>query len=165
MKQGEVRKEEGEKWRATEKDWLMWKRLKILFNPAWIYLYIYKPEILFILLVSLESHCCKQLLQWRHTYTTDTISVSNLLRLELRKHDTGGTHPERAQQLVNDAMHVVERQGVEDDVIFGPRPLWNQTLDLSRQRRGQQVKMSQNKSLHFASTVTKSATRLSKLFV
>lgn len=47
----------------------------------------------------------------------------DLLRLEVRQHDTGGTHPEGAQQLVNDAMNVVKWQGVEDDVISGPRPL------------------------------------------
>lgn len=50
--------------------------------------------------------------------------------MEFGKHDTGGTHPEWAQQLVNDAMNVVERQGVQDDIISGPRPFWNQTLDL-----------------------------------
>ena len=47
----------------------------------------------------------------------------DLLRLELRQHDAGGAHPERAQQLVHDAMHVVQRQGVQDDIISGPRPL------------------------------------------
>lgn len=47
----------------------------------------------------------------------------DLLRQEFRQHDAGGAHPEWAQKLVNDAVHVVERQGVEDDVIFGPRPL------------------------------------------
>lgn len=50
-------------------------------------------------------------------------SDRDLLRLEVWQHDTGGAHPERAQQLVNDAMNVVEWQGMEDDVISGPRPL------------------------------------------
>lgn len=47
----------------------------------------------------------------------------DLLRLEVRQHNAGGTHPEGAQQLVNDAMNVVKWQGMEDDVISGPRPL------------------------------------------
>lgn len=42
--------------------------------------------------------------------------------MEFGKNDTGGAHPEWAQQLVNDAMNVVERQGVQDDIISGPRP-------------------------------------------
>lgn len=58
------------------------------------------------------------------------MAFSDLLRLELRQHNTGGAHPQWTQQLVHDAVHVVERQGVQDDIIFGPRPLQNQTLHL-----------------------------------
>lgn len=53
----------------------------------------------------------------------ETERSPDLLRLEVRQHDAGGAHPERAQQLVHDAVHMVERQGVEDDVISGPCPL------------------------------------------
>lgn len=60
----------------------------------------------------------------------------NLLRLEFRKHDASGAHPQRAQQLVDDAVHVVQRQGVEDDVVPRPRPLRDQTLDLTETERG-----------------------------
>lgn len=50
--------------------------------------------------------------------------------MEVWQHDAGGPHPERAKQLVNDAVNMVEWQDVEDDIIAGPRPLGNQTLDL-----------------------------------
>lgn len=46
-----------------------------------------------------------------------------LLRLEGRQHDGGGTHPERSEQLVDDAMDVVQGQCVKDDIISGPAPL------------------------------------------
>ena len=75
----------------------------------------------------------------------------DLLRQEVRQHDAGGAHPEWAQELVNDAVHVVERQGVEDDVIFGPRPLWNQTLDLmdeTREERESVFRMNRSISFH-----------------
>lgn len=54
---------------------------------------------------------------------TETKWSLDLLRLEFRQHDAGGAHPQRAQQLINNAMHMVERQGVEDDIISGPSPL------------------------------------------
>lgn len=50
--------------------------------------------------------------------------------MEVWQHDAGSTHPEWTQQLVNDAMNMVKWQNVEDDIIIGPRPLGNQTLDL-----------------------------------
>lgn len=46
-----------------------------------------------------------------------------LLGMKVWQHDAGGAHPQRTQQLVDDAVDVVQGQGVEDDVIFGPRPL------------------------------------------
>lgn len=50
--------------------------------------------------------------------------------MEVWQHDAGSTHPEWTQQLVNNAMNMVKWQNVEDDIITGPRPLGNQTLDL-----------------------------------
>lgn len=55
-----------------------------------------------------------------------------LLGVKVWQHDAGGAHPQRAQQLVDDAVDVVQGQGVEDDVVLGPRPLGNQTLNLRR---------------------------------
>lgn len=65
-----------------------------------------------------KRHCVLR----RETEEEEEECISDLLRMEFGKHDTGGTHPEWAQQLVNDAMNVVERQGVQDDIISGPRP-------------------------------------------
>lgn len=45
--------------------------------------------------------------------------------MEVWQHDAGGTHPEWAQQLVDNAVNMVEWQGMEDDIIAGPRPLGN----------------------------------------
>lgn len=66
--------------------------------------------------------------------------------MEVWQHDAGSTHPEWTQQLVNDAMNMVKWQNVEDDIIIGPRPLGNQTLDLEdeegdkKKEKPQQVK-------------------------
>lgn len=43
--------------------------------------------------------------------------------MKVWQHDAGGAHPQRTQQLVDDAVDVVQGQSVEDDVVFGPRPL------------------------------------------
>lgn len=50
--------------------------------------------------------------------------------MEVWQHDASSTHPEWTQQLVNNAMNMVQWQNVEDDIVTGPRPLGNQTLDL-----------------------------------
>lgn len=43
--------------------------------------------------------------------------------MKVWQHDAGGAHPQGAQQLVDDAVDVVQWQGVENYIIFGPRPL------------------------------------------
>lgn len=53
-----------------------------------------------------------------------------LLSAELWQHDAGRSHPERTHQLVYDAMHMVEGQRVQDDIISTPGPLGDQTLNL-----------------------------------
>lgn len=66
--------------------------------------------------------------------------------MEVWQHDASSTHPEWTQQLVNDAMNMVQWQNVEDDIVTGPRPLGNQTLDLEdeggdrKKRKPQKVK-------------------------
>lgn len=80
----------------------------------------------------------KLFLYFFNVYDLDSQCASGryLLGVKVWQHDAGGAHPQRTQQLVDDAVDVVQRQGVQDDVVFGPRPLQNQTLDLVRWTRG-----------------------------
>lgn len=63
--------------------------------------------------------------------------------MEVWQHDAGGTHPEWTQQLVDNAVNMVEWQSVEDDIIAGPRPLRNQRLDL-KDEKAQRAEMSKS---------------------
>ncbi len=58
-----------------------------------------------------------------------------LLSSELWQHDAGSTHPEWAHQFVYDAMHMVKGQCVQDDIIFIPSPLRDQTLNLQDKKK------------------------------
>lgn len=53
-----------------------------------------------------------------------------LLRVELGQHDAGGPDPQRAQELVHDAMNMVKGQSVENHIVSAPGPFTHQTLNL-----------------------------------
>lgn len=54
-----------------------------------------------------------------------------LLRAELGQHEAGGTHPQGAQELIHDAVHVMKGEGVQDHIVFAPSPLAHQRLNLT----------------------------------
>lgn len=107
----------------------MWKELKVFFHPAALCPYSSLSMIAWVLQSLPEPYSCTTLLmngilyQKKKKDKKKEEGSRDLLRQEFGQHDAGGAHPQWAQKLVNDAVHVVERQGVEDDVIFGPRPL------------------------------------------
>lgn len=52
------------------------------------------------------------------------------LRAEFREHDARGSHPERAQQLIDHPVDVVQRQHVQDHILLLPLPFLNQPRGL-----------------------------------
>lgn len=52
------------------------------------------------------------------------------LRVEFREHDARGSHPQRAQQLIDHPVDVVQRQHVQDHILLLPFPLLNQPRGL-----------------------------------
>lgn len=52
------------------------------------------------------------------------------LRVEFREHDARGSHPQRAQQLIDHPVDVVQRQHVQDHILLLPLPLLNQPRGL-----------------------------------
>lgn len=53
-----------------------------------------------------------------------------LLSTELRQHDTGGSYPQRTEQLVDHAVDMVQREDMKDHIIFCPCPCVDQPSHL-----------------------------------
>lgn len=54
------------------------------------------------------------------------------VRVEFREHDARGSHPQRAQQLVDHPVDVVQGQHVQDHILLLPLPLLNQPRGLQK---------------------------------
>lgn len=65
-----------------------------------------------------------------------------LLGAELRQHHAGGPDPERTQQLVDQAVDVVQREDVEDHVVLSPGPLADQPRHLREESRASEQQRS-----------------------
>ena len=52
-----------------------------------------------------------------------TVTVTNLSRIKVRQHDTGGATVERCHEDVDDAVNVMKWKYVKNDVLRRPLPL------------------------------------------
>lgn len=53
-----------------------------------------------------------------------------LLSTELWQHDTGGSYPQRTEQLVDHAVDMVQREDMKDHIVFCPCPCVDQPSHL-----------------------------------